>query len=100
MGDKLNNKVAVITGGGQGIGRGIALAFASEGARIAILDIDGEKATAAATDCSNRGTDAMGVACDVADRAQVDEAVATVVGRFGGVDILVTCALAKVKVQP
>ena len=51
MGDRLNNKVAVVTGGGQGIGRGIACAFASEGARIAIIDIDAKTAASAGTPC-------------------------------------------------
>jgi NAD(P)-dependent dehydrogenase (short-subunit alcohol dehydrogenase family) len=100
MGDRLKDKVAVITGGGQGIGRGIACAFASEGARIAIFELDSQKAKAVADECRARGTEAIGIECDVAQREKVDEAVAQTVTELGGVDILVTCALAKVKVQP
>src|ERR1700712_516637 len=97
---RLAGKVAVVTGGGQGIGRGIAKAFASEGASIAIIDLDAETARDAAKECGERGVSAIGLTCDVADREQVDAAVAEVVKSLGGIDILVTCALAKVKVQP
>jgi NAD(P)-dependent dehydrogenase (short-subunit alcohol dehydrogenase family) len=100
MGDRLKDKVAVITGGGQGIGRGIACAFASEGARIAIVELDPITAKKVADECRGRGTDAIGIECDVAERDRVDAAVAQTVSELGGVDILVTCALAKVKVQP
>ena len=100
MSERLAGKVAVVTGGGQGIGLGIAKAFASQGAAIAIVDLDGELAESAAKQCAERGVDAVGLRHDVSDRADVDEAVAQVVDRFGGIDILVTCALAKVKVQP
>lgn len=100
MSGRLEGKTALITGGGQGIGRGIAMAYASEDAAVVILDLDGGLAEAAAADCAARGADALAVTTDVADRAQVDAAVAAVVERFGGIDIVVTCALAKVKVQP
>src|SRR3978361_318770 len=97
---RLAGKVAVITGGGQGIGRGIAKAFASEGASIVIIDLDAETAEDAAKECAGRGVESVGLTCDVSERDQVDTAVAEIAGRFGGIDILVTCALAKVKVQP
>lgn len=99
MGNRLAGKVAVITGGGQGIGRGIALAMATEGANIAILDIY-DTAHAAASACAERGVEAIGLICDVSDRVAVDAAIGSIVERFGGIDSVVTCALAKVKVQP
>jgi 2-hydroxycyclohexanecarboxyl-CoA dehydrogenase len=100
MSGRLAGKVAVVTGGGQGIGRGIAKAFASEGADIAIIDIDPATAQSAGEECAGRGVRGSGLSCDVSDREQVDAAVAKVVERFGGIDIVVNSALAKVKVQP
>jgi 2-hydroxycyclohexanecarboxyl-CoA dehydrogenase len=97
---RLEGKVAVVTGGGQGIGRGIAKAFAAEGATIVIVDLNADTARDAAKECADRGVEAVSLECDVADREQVDATVAEAVKRLGSIDILVTCALAKVKVQP
>jgi 2-hydroxycyclohexanecarboxyl-CoA dehydrogenase len=100
MSGRLAGRTAVITGGGQGVGRGIAGAFASAGAAVVILDIDPGLTEAAAADVTSRGAQGLGVVTDVADRAQVDAAVRRTVERFGGVDILVTSALSKLTVQP
>jgi len=100
MTGRLAGKVAVITGGGQGIGRGIAKAFASEDAQIAVLDIDADTAQSAAEECARRGVRSIGLGGDVAERDQVEDCIAQVVERLGGVDVLVTCALPKLKVQP
>src|SRR6516164_4329145 len=84
---RLDNKVALVTGAASGFGKGIAATFAREGARVAIIDIDGEAARAAAASVSNT---AIAVRCDVSRRADVDAAVNATVDAYGEIDILVT----------
>lgn len=83
---RLEGKRAVVTGGAQGIGAAIAGRLASEGAAVAVLDLDGVKAAALLP------APHIGVACDVANTASVDAAFAEVVAKLGGVDILVNNA--------
>jgi len=85
----LTGKVALITGGARGIGAAIARAMASQGARAALLDLDGAEAEKTAAALSTPG---MAVTCDVAKEAAVSGAVGTVIERFGRLDILVNNA--------
>jgi len=85
----LARQVAVITGGGSGIGAATAKAFAKEGAEIAILDRD---ETAAKAVAKKIGGKALAIACDVTDPASVKAAFDQVVSKFGGVDIVVSNA--------
>jgi NAD(P)-dependent dehydrogenase (short-subunit alcohol dehydrogenase family) len=89
---RLAGKVALVTGAAQGVGLGIALALASEGASIAVVDRNGDGANAAAAECRERGVHAAGFTCDVADLDAVRRAVAAVVEAFGGLHILVNNA--------
>lgn len=80
-------QIAVVTGGGSGIGRATARAFAAEGAAVAVLDRDSERAAAAAKEVNG-----LGLACDVTERASVGAAFRRIAETFGGVDIVVSNA--------
>jgi 3-hydroxybutyrate dehydrogenase len=89
---KLEGKSAIVTGAASGIGKSIAMRFASEGAKVAIADLSKEAADAAAGEIRTAKGVAMGVAMDVSDEKAVNAGVAAVVAEFGGVDILVSNA--------
>jgi 3-hydroxybutyrate dehydrogenase len=89
---RLKDKVAVVTGAASGIGKAIAQRFATEGALVAIADLDQDGADAAAREIDARGEKAIGVAMDVTDEGQVDTGFEKVVERLGGVDVLVSNA--------
>jgi 3-hydroxybutyrate dehydrogenase len=89
---RLKNKVAVITGAASGIGKEIALVYAKEGAKIAIADLNLEKATLTAEEIKSLGGQAMAVAMNVTDENQVNQGMDAVVKQFGGIDILVSNA--------
>ena len=91
---KLNNRIALITGGGRGIGRAIALAFAHEGANVAVAARTLEQVEQVAREIAGQfHTDALPIVCDVSDVASVEKAFSTVTENFGrGCDILVNNA--------
>jgi NAD(P)-dependent dehydrogenase (short-subunit alcohol dehydrogenase family) len=80
----LNGRVAIVTGGSRGVGAAVARRFAEAGAKVGLLSRSG--------DDLGLGDDALGVVCDVADRAQVFAAVDDVVSRFGSLDCVVANA--------
>ena len=89
---KLEGKVAVITGGGRNIGKAASLLLASEGARIAIFDMDPERGTQTESQVKERGGEAISIAGDVSRSADVQAMVKRAVGQWGKIDILVNCA--------
>ena len=89
---KLPDRVALVTGGGRGIGRAIALAFAKEGARVAVTARTETELDAVAAEIRALGREALAVPCDVGERAQVDDAVRRVADGLGPVEILVNNA--------
>ena len=90
--DRLTGKVALVTGAGQGIGRGIALALAAEGARVALIGRTAEKLDRTAAEISLRGGTALPLVADIADAAAAAEAVRATVSAFGGLDSLINNA--------
>jgi len=92
MGETLRGRVALITGGGSGIGRACALLFAREGARVCAADLRLEGAAETVRTIEAEGGEALAVPVDVSDATGVDRMVGACVEAFGGVDILVAAA--------
>ncbi len=89
---KLEGKVAIVTGGAQGMGRAISLRLAQEGARIVIADLTQEAGQKVVEEIASAGGEAVAVATDVRNQEQVQSMVDTAVREFGGLDILVNNA--------
>jgi meso-butanediol dehydrogenase / (S,S)-butanediol dehydrogenase / diacetyl reductase len=88
----LQGKIALVTGGGQGVGRGIALALAAEGAAIAVTGRTPEKIASTVAEIEGRGGRAIAVSGDVKDEAAIARTVDRVVAELGTIDILVNNA--------
>jgi 3-oxoacyl-[acyl-carrier protein] reductase len=89
---QLKDRVALVTGAAQGIGAAVARLFAAEGADVGVVDLAADRADIVAAELRALGRDAIGIGCNVAQRADVDAAVAAAHARFGRIDILVNNA--------
>ena len=89
---QLTDKVAIITGGGRGIGRAIAIAYAAEGARVVIAARSRAQLDAVVTEITGQGGEALAVPTDLRIRAEVENLVQKTADRFGRIDILVNNA--------
>jgi NAD(P)-dependent dehydrogenase (short-subunit alcohol dehydrogenase family) len=89
---RLEGKVAAVTGGGSGMGKAISQAYAREGARVVVADLNLDAARGVAEQISAGGGEAVPIQTDVRDQAQAQAMVDAAVERFGGLDVLVNNA--------
>ena len=89
---KLEGKTALVTGGGRGIGRAVALALAREGAKVALADILKENAEVVRDEIKGMGISALACQMDLTKRPEVEQMVKAILAEFGQIDILVNCA--------
>ena len=89
---KLKDKVAVVTGAAQGIGRATALMMGREGAKLVVADLQGEKAQSVANELARLGAEAVGIAVDVASESSVRQMAKATFERYGRIDILANVA--------
>lgn len=88
----LKDKVAIVTGAGRGIGRGIALTLAREGAKVIVSDLNHEDCLSVVAELEKQGAQALAVQCDVSQKEAVDKLMAETTAKFGTLDILVNNA--------
>jgi len=86
---RLRDKVAIVTGGGTGIGKATAAAFASEGAKLVVTARTLSRLEKAAEDIKSRGGEAKAIQTDISDEKQVQRMVAQTLNEYGQIDILV-----------
>jgi 3-oxoacyl-[acyl-carrier protein] reductase len=90
--NSLSDRVAIVTGGGQGIGRAIALRLATEGARVVIAEINSKTGENVAREIESARGSALAIACDVTDPVQVEQLVRRTMESFERIDVLVNNA--------
>lgn len=90
--NRLNGKVAVVTGAGRGIGREVAKLFAAEGAKVAVLSLTPGNIDKVVSEIEAAGGSAIGIVCDIADSSQIKTSIDKVVSTYGRIDILVNNA--------
>jgi 3-oxoacyl-[acyl-carrier protein] reductase len=88
----VEDRVAVVTGGAQGIGAAVAARLAAGGAKVAVVDLNADGAAATAASIADTGAQTLGLGADVSERDQVEDAITEVVARFGALHILVNNA--------
>ena len=88
----LNGKVAIVTGGGSGIGKGISLVLANQGASVVIADVNIENASSVVSELESKGKKGIAISTDVSDKESIESMVNQVISEFGQIDILVNNA--------
>ena len=89
---ELRNKVAVVTGAAQGIGKAIAIEFAKEGAKVILADIDIDNCELVGDEIKDLGYDSLTIECDVTNKKEIETLVKKTLKKFQKIDILVNCA--------
>jgi 3-oxoacyl-[acyl-carrier protein] reductase len=89
---RLKDRAAIVTGAARGIGKAVALVFVREGAKVALVDVEGERLNALKEEIRGGGGQAVAISCDVSKASQVKQMVEQVLSVFGRIDILVNNA--------